>query len=317
MATRIGRGEFTYEVVLDWAKLPEGWTLHEVADVAVDSKDRVYVFTRGKHPVMVFDGEGNLLKSWGEGVFKRPHGITIGPDDAVYCVDDAGNHVFKSTTEGQVLMTLETPGKPAPFQSGKPFNLPTKVAPDAKTGHIYVADGYGNSSVHKYSPEGKHVLSWGAPGTDPGQFNLVHSVCVDKDGLVYVADRENHRVQIFDSQGRYITQWNNMHRPCGLHIDGKNGQLCYVGELASQLAVNEHFPNLGPRISIYTLGGERLARLGDIRPGEAPHQFWAPHGIAVDSTGSLYVAEVSWSAFGSRMDPPRELTSFRKLVKSG
>lgn len=317
MGTRLGNGEFSYEVVMDWAKLPEGWTLHEVADVAVDSQDRVYAFTRGKHPVIVFDRGGNFLKSWGEGAFIRPHGITTGPEDTLYCVDDSGNAIMKCTADGEVLMTLGTPGKAAPFHSGKPFNQPTKVALDPNTGAIYVSDGYGNSSVHKYSADGGHVLSWGAPGTDPGEFNLVHSVCVDNDGLVYVADRENHRIQIFDSDGNYVTQWNNMHRPCGLHIDGKDEKLCYVGEIASQLAINENFPNLGPRISIYNLKGERLARLGDIRPGEAPNQFWAPHGIAMDSKGSLYVAEVSWSAYGSKMDPPRELTSLRKLVKLG
>jgi DNA-binding beta-propeller fold protein YncE len=317
MVTKLASGRFIYEVLMDWAKLPEGWTFHEVADVAVDSKDRVFVFNRGKHPMMVFDSEGNFLKSWGEGVFKRPHGITIGPDDGVYCVDDSGNNVLKCTPDGEVLLTLGTPGKPAPFQSGKPFNLPTKVALDPNTGDIYVADGYGNSRVHKYTPDGDPILSWGEPGSDPAEFNLVHSVCVDRQGLVYVADRENHRIQIFDAQGNYITQWNNMHRPCGLYIDGGAEQLCYVGEIAPQLSVNENFPNLGPRISIYNLNGERLGRLGDIRPGEAPDQFWAPHGIAMDSQGSLYIAEVSWSAYGSKMDPPRELNSFRKLVKTG
>jgi hypothetical protein len=108
-----------------------------------------------------------------------------------------------------------------------------------------------------------------------------------------------------------------MHRPCGLHLGGTDQGLCYVGELPPQLAVNESFPNLGPRISIYNLKGERLARLGDIRPGEAPNQFWAPHGIATDAEGSLFVGEVSWSTAGKNLDPPRELTSFRKLLKAG
>jgi len=316
MVTRLGSGEFTYEVIVDWAKLPEGWSFLEVADVAVDSQDRVYVFNRGEHPVIVFDRDGNFLASWGEGLFKRPHGLTIGPDDTLYCVDDIGNTVGKFTLDGRMLMTLGTPGKSAPFQSGLPFNLPTKVALDPKTGDIYVADGYGNSRVHKYSPDGKLLLSWGEPGSDPGQFNLVHTVCTDKDGYVYVADRENHRVQVFDSNGKYVTQWNNLHRPCGLYIDSNAEQLCYVGELAPALSINKDYPNLGPRISIFTLKGERLARLGDIRPGDEPHQFWAPHAIAIDSRGDLYIGEVSWSSAGCSMDPPRELRSFRKLVKS-
>lgn len=316
MNIRLGSGEFVYQVVMDWAKLPEGWSFHEVVDVAVDSKDRVYVFNRGEHPIMVFDREGNFLKSWGETVFKRPHGLTIGPDDILYCVDEADNTIREFNTDGKMLMTLGTPCKAAPFQSGKPFNRPTKVALDPKTGDLYIADGYGNSRVHKYSPSGRHILSWGEPGSDPGEFNVVHSVCTDRNCYVYVADRENHRVQIFDSQGKWMNQWNNMHRPCGLHIDMRDDQLCYIGEIAPQLPINEEFPNLGPRIGIYNLEGERLARLGDIRPGGAPNQFWAPHGIATDSMGALYVGEVSWSFAGRKMDPPQQLTSFRKLVKT-
>lgn len=316
MTIRLSSGEFTYEVIVDWAKLPQGWSFHEVADVAVDSEDRVYVFNRGEHPMIVFDRDGNFLASWGEGLFKRPHGLTIGPDNTLYSVDDVGHIIRKFTPEGHELMTLGTPGKSSPFQSGLPFNLPTKVALHPETGDIYVADGYGNSRVHKYSPDGKLLLSWGQPGSDPGEFNLVHSVCTDNHGYVYVADRENHRVQVFDSNGTYMTQWNNLHRPCGLHIAGNGEQVCYVGELAPALPINKDYPNLGPRISIYNLEGKRIARLGDIRPGDEPDQFWAPHGIAVDSRGDLYIGDVSWSFAGRNMDPPRELRSFRKLVRT-
>jgi hypothetical protein len=316
MTIRLSSGELTYEVIVDWAKLPQGWSFHEVADVAVDSEDRVYVFNRGEHPMIVFDRDGNFLASWGEGLFKRPHGLTIGPDNTLYSVDDVGHIIRKFTPEGHELMTLGTPGKSSPFQSGLPFNLPTKVALHPETGDIYVADGYGNSRVHKYSPDGKLLLSWGQPGSDPGEFNLVHSVCTDNHGYVYVADRENHRVQVFDSNGTYMTQWNNLHRPCGLHIAGNGEQVCYVGELAPALPINKDYPNLGPRISIYNLEGKRIARLGDIRPGDEPDQFWAPHGIAVDSRGDLYIGDVSWSFAGRNMDPPRELRSFRKLVRT-
>jgi len=315
MTTRIGSSQLAYEVLLDWAKLPPGWSFLEVTDVGVDDKDRVYVFCRGEHPLIVFDQQGNFLNSWGEGQFRRPHGLTLSPDGSLYCVDDGAHVVRKYTLEGKLLMTLGTPGQASSFHGGLPFNRPTKVAIDPKTGDLYVADGYGNSRVHKFSPEGRHLFSWGQPGSDPAEFNLVHSVCTDKEGYVYVADRENHRVQIFDSRGRYITQWNNMHRPCGLHITDQREQLCYVGELAPSLAVNENFPNLGPRISIYNLEGKRLARLGDIRPGEEPHQFWAPHGLTTDSHGNLYVGEVSWTFAGSKLNPPRELRSLRKLAR--
>jgi hypothetical protein len=315
MTTQMGSGNFTYEVRTDWARLPGGWSFLEVVDVAVDSQDRVYVFCRGEHPLIIFDEEGNFLNSWGEGIFQRPHGITIGPDDSLYCADDLAHVIRKFTPEGKLLLTLGTPGQATPFQEGRPFNRPTKVALDPKTGDLYVADGYGNSRIHKYSPDGKYLFSWGQPGSDPGEFNLVHSVCVDQEGYVYVADRENHRIQTFDSKGKYMAQWNNLHRPCGLHLDGGGEQLCYIGELAPGMPINEQYPNLGPRVGIYNLKGERLARLGDIRPGDEPHQFWAPHGIATDSRGSIYVGEVSFAFAGSKLDPPRELRSFRKLVR--
>jgi hypothetical protein len=297
---------------MDWAALPEGWTFDEVADVVVDSQDRVYVFNRGEHPMIVFDREGNFLTSWGEGVFARPHGVTLGPDGTLYCVDDGDHSVRKCSLEGEVLMTLGTPGQPAPYQGGQPFNRPTKVALDPGTGDIYVADGYGNARVHKFSPDGEYLFSWGEYGTDVGQFNLVHSVCTDGEGRVFIADRESHRVQIFAADGSYVGQMNNLHRPCGLHIQD---ELCYVGQLGPELPVNKRYPNLGARVSVHNLQGERLAWLGDVWPGEEPGQFLAPHGIAVDSRGDIYLGEVSWSAVGRHLDPPRKMRCFRKLEK--
>lgn len=314
MTINIGSGAYYYEVDADWAKLPEGWTFHEVVDVAVDSKDQVYVFNRGEHPMMVFDREGNFLTSWGEGKFHRPHGITIGPDDMLYLADDEAHVIEKYTTDGELVLTIGARGVSAPFQSGDPFNKPTKVALEPDTGNLYISDGYGNSRVHKYSAEGKHLFSWGGPGCGPGEFNLVHSVCTDGQGNVYVADRENHRIQIFDPDGNLKSQWHNMHRPCGLYIDNANG-LAYIGELGPQFPFSIDYPNLGPRISIFSLDGELIARVGQRRWGEALDQFIAPHGIALDSRGDVYVGEVSFSSFGKGMDPPRELRCFRKLIK--
>src|SRR5206468_3860772 len=151
---------------------------------------------------------------------------------------------------------------------GKPFNRPTHVALCPKTGDIYVSDGYGNSRVHKYDPKGRHLHSWGEPGTDPGCFNVPHNVVTDAAGLVYVADRENHRVQIFDGKGRYQMQLNNLHRPCGLFAERRNGGLLYVGELPTHLAVNAQVPNLGSRVSVLTLKGDLAARIGGPFAGE-------------------------------------------------
>ncbi len=307
-------GKFRYEVVEGWGRLPEGWNYREVAAVGVDAQDRVYVFSRGSHPIIVFDREGNFLRSWGEGIFTRPHGITMGPGDTIYCTDDGDDTVRKCTLDGRVLLQLGIPGKPAPYQSGEPFNRCTHVALSPKN-EIYVSDGYGNSRVHKYSPDGKLLFSWGEPGSDPGQFNIVHNICCDRDGYVYVADRENHRVQIFDGNGRYETQWNNMHRPCALYLEQGKNPLCYIGELGPSMPVNRDIPNLGPRLSILNLEGKLIGRLGDIRGGEAPGQFIAPHGIAIDSHGDIYVGEVSWTIAGQHLKPPREMRSLQKLGK--
>jgi NHL repeat len=314
MAVTVGSGQFTYEVAERWGTLPDGWTYKEVAAVGVDRRDQVYLFTRGEHPVIVFDRGGNFLRSWGEGLFKRAHGVTIGPDDTIYLTDDGDHTVRKCTLEGKVLLTLGIPGKPAPYQSGEPFNRCTHVALSPKN-ELYVSDGYGNSRVHKYSPDGKLLFSWGEPGTDPGQFNIVHNIVTDREGYVYVADRENHRIQVFDGNGKFIDQWHNMHRPCALYMDSGREPLCYLGELGPGMSVNKDCPNLGPRLSILSKQGKLLARLGDTVPGEAPGQFIAPHGLALDSRGDIYVGEVSWTIAGQHLKPPREMRSLQKLIK--
>ena len=178
-----------FRVLEGWGRLPEGWRYVEAAGVAVDSSDHVYVFNRGEHPVIVFDREGNFLRSWGEGLVGRAHGITIGPDGEVWLTDDGNHTIRKFTPEGKLLLTIGDPDKPAPLQSGKPFNRPTHVALSPLTGDLFISDGYGNSRVHKYDPKGRHLFSWGEPGTDPGCFNLPHNIATDAEGLVYVADR--------------------------------------------------------------------------------------------------------------------------------
>jgi streptogramin lyase len=287
---------FAYEVASDWARLPEGWYFGDVAAVAVDHKDHVYVFNRGPHPMMVFDSDGLLLRSWGEGVFQRPHGLHIGHDGAIYCTDDGDHTVRKCAADGTVLMRIGVPGRPSTFMGGRPFNrcTHTALAPD---GEIYVSDGYGNACVHRFSPDGTLLQTWGESGSGKGQFYIPHNICCDRHGWVYVADRENHRIQIFDAQGRFETQWHDLHRPCALCTGNPPGARWYVGEVGPAFAATLQFPNLGPRISILNHHGELLARLGNLPAGITPGCFIAPHGIAVDSAAAIYLGEVSYTAW--------------------
>ncbi len=314
----IGTAPYTYRLEADWAKLPEGWVLKDVAAVGVDADDRVYVFNRGNHPMIVFDRDGNVLDTWGEKLFKRPHGIHIAPDGLLYLTDDGDHTVRKCTPSGKVLLEIGVPGRPAPKMSGEPFNRCTHTALSPQQ-DIYVSDGYGNARVHKYAPDGTLLKSWGECGSDPGQFNLPHNILCDEDGWVYVADRENHRVQIFDGDGTYETQWNNLHRPCGLALSRGADAAVYVGELPPHMRSNIDFPNLGGRVSILSKSGKPIGRV-DGRSGLPAGQFTAPHGVAVDSRGDVYVGEVSWTVYSTYLHPgepvPPSVRSLQKLVRT-
>ena len=170
-------------------------------------------------------------------------------------------------------MTLGTANSPSPKMSGEPFSVPTHVAIDKRTGEFYVGDGYSNARVHKYSPDGKLLFSWGESGTSEGQFNIVHNLVVDKDGWVYVADRENHRVQVFDSKGRYETQWVNLSRAATICIDDSSGEeLFYVGEYFAGIKTNDTGTDLGPRVTILNKKGQnpRQGRSGVLRRSSRP-----------------------------------------------
>ena len=298
-----GAGKHRYELVDGWAKLPKGWSFLDVGGIAIDKEDKVYVLNRGEHPVIVFDRDGNMVRSWGEGFFSRAHGSCIGPDNSIYCTDDRIHVVAKFTPDGKLLMTLGSKGHATDtgyvetfdfweslttiVRGAPPFNRPTGVSISPKA-EIYVADGYGNARIHKFSAEGKLLLSWGEPGGEPGQFRLPHSVRVDRHGKVWVVDRENNRIQIFDGNGKFLTQWTDLVRPTDLFID--EDDTVYVSELSK-------------RVGIFTVDGKLLARWGN--PGKKKEEalFLAPHAIAVDSRGDIYVGEVSMTSMGVDRGP--------------
>ena len=306
--------DFAFEADDDWAKVPEGYEFNEVAGVSVDGDDNVYVFVRGPHPMLKFDKNGNFIKSWGEGFYGgRAHGVHVGPDGFVYVVENTRHAIDKWTREGELVWTLGTPNQPAPKWSGQAFNLPTHMAVSAKTGDIFVGDGYGNNSVHRFSNDGKLLKTWGGHGIEPGSFQCPHNLCLDDDDYVYVCDRENNRVQVFDQDGHVEAVWHDIYRPSGICFhDG----LLWVGELLHDphpLLADCHM--VGHRLSVFTPHGRLVARLGSEVEGDGPGEFIAPHGVAADSQGNVYIAEVSFTEKGRRSDPQVVYKSLRRLKK--
>jgi DNA-binding beta-propeller fold protein YncE len=248
--------------------MPDEIVLGDCAAVGVDKNDNVYAFNRGYHPVAVFDKDGNLLRTWGEGVFTRPHGVHVAPDDTIWLTDDGDHTVRHCTLDGKVLLTLGIPGTAAPYMSGGPFHRCTHTALSPQ-GDLYVSDGYGNARVHKFAADGTLIMSWGEPGTGPGQFNLPHGVWIDRKGRVLVADRENDRVQVFDQQGKLLKIWpTKLIGPAVMYVDGDD--VVYIVEHNAGL------------VSVLTLEGERLAQWGD-------PMYKSCHGVWCDSRGDLYV----------------------------
>ena len=313
----LGSGSLRYEVSgEDWGNLPEGWTYKEATAVAVDSKDNVYVFNRGTQPMVVFDRDGNFLRAWGGDIFTLAHGVSVGPDDSIYCADSGDHTVRKMSPEGEVLLTLGTKGQPAPAMSGRPLCRPTHLAVDRRNGDLFVSDGYSNARVHHYTPDGELVGSWGESGTGPRP---------DEH-----RPQHRHRRRRLDIRRRpgepavsrcstrranLEAQWANLSRAATVCVDHQG--LVYVGEYYAGIGSNVLGTDLGPRVTIFDTQGNVQAKLGRESYGDQPGRFYAPHGISVDSRGDIYVAEVSWAEYGMHMDPPKVLRSLQKLVKVG
>ena len=283
-ANTVGSGKYTYTMDENWAKPPEGWEMPAAA-VAGDSKDRIYCFNRDPdHPIVIFDREGNYLSSWGAGLIAFAHAILLDPEDNVWLVDRNNHQVMKFSSDGKLLMTIGEKGfrsdtgvatddlSSTAFQSvthgGDPFNMPAGIAFNP-SGEIFIADGYANARVHKFNAQGQHIMSWGEPGTGPGEFNLPHGIWIDRQGRVLVADRENDRVQVFSQNGEHLSTWpTKLIGPALFCVDADD--VVYIPE------------HNGGLLSILTLEGERLAQWGSMENRSC-------HGIWVDSHKDLYV----------------------------
>ena len=290
----------TYVPDSDWPQPSVASMIGQVSGVGVDSLGNVFVFHRADRvwegeelglelipspTVFILDAEtGELVDSWGSNMFVMPHGLTIDQDDNLWLTDVGLHQVFKFDREGNLLMALGERGVAGDDTSH--FNMPTDVAV-ASDGSFYVSDGYGNSRIMKFSPDGTYLTSWGSKGTAPGQFDIPHSIALDSQGHVYVADRGNARLQIFDEDGKFITQWKSasLGRPWAVRINSQGYIFLIDGGDQSQF-----WPDRA-RILKLDPAGNILASFGSY--GDAPSQFIWPHAIAIGPDDELYIGEVS------------------------
>jgi peptidylamidoglycolate lyase len=286
-----------YRVVHGWPVLPENTMLDEVSAVAVDSRGDVFVLTRGgrKWPdsgdldptliaaptIHVFDGRtGALKKELGRDLFALPHSITVDDEDNVWVADVALHQVLKLSATGQ--KRLEVGERGVPGEDRAHFNRPSDVAVD-KDGSFYVSDGYGNSRIVKFSSAGKYLLSWGTRGKEPGQLDLPHSLALDPGGRVYVVDRTNNRIQVFDPLGKYVTQWTSKQfaNPQAVRVSSK-------GKVYVMNAGTDALPDRAG-VAIFRADGSFVERFG--RFGNYDGQFVDGHWLALSRDGDVYVAD--------------------------
>jgi DNA-binding beta-propeller fold protein YncE len=281
IAPIIGTGRHRYRYLRDWARLPRGWDFGDpdpalrpprtAVKGACTAAGESVVVARSAHPVLVFDRDGGFVTAWGEGRFTPwLHGVTVARDGSIWIVDCALHTATRHAPDGALLQTLGEPNSPAPTWYGRPFNMPTGLA-EAPDGTLYVSDGYGNRRVHRFAPDGAHLLSWGEPGDGPGQFALVHFLAVADDGTVHVCDRENDRVQIFDPEGRYLSEWRGFDRPSDIALG--SGYACVVG---------------ADGITFLTPDGERLAH---IDANSTPDGALRAHGVWLDADENIFIAQ--------------------------
>jgi|TARA_B100001971_G_scaffold212903_1_gene244354 hypothetical protein len=250
------------------------------SDGAVNSKDEVHIFSRGAHPITIWDVDGNFISSWGEGTFSaNPHGIYIAPNDNVWLVDRDFHIATEYTPAGKPLRTLGTKLAPSPSFQGMPFNMPSGLA-IAPNGELFVSDGYGGHRVHKFSADGELLLSWGKQGTGPGEFALLHNIWVDSRSRIFICDRENDRIQIFDDSGAFIEEWTDVVRPGDVWIQNDT------------VFVIESGPQGG--VSIWDLDHNLLSSWRANEPEEG--SILGGHGLCADSHGNIYVTEIGQGA---------------------
>ena len=262
-----------YELAPDFPQLSSKFVFEAASAVAVDSKGDILVFHRGEPPILRFDHQGKLLRSFGDGLFSSAHGLRIDADGNIWVTDNANHTVIKFNREGIIQMTLGKKNEAG--QDAAHFNKPADVA-FASNGDFFVADGYGNSRVVKFNKAGEFLMTWGKRGNGPGEFNLPHAIQLDSEGRVYVGDRENNRIQVFDANGNFIREIGDI-APFGLYIT--QDQFLFVADGRAN------------KVTKMTLAGKVLTSWGST--GEEPGNFRLAHGLTVAKDGAVHVTEIT------------------------
>ena len=273
----------SYRVVENWATFPAGVTAWSGATgVDIDAKGNIYVFHRNPAmPIMAFDKDGKFLRAWGQNLFKTTHFLRTDRDGNVWVTDRGDHQVFKFDSQGRLLMTLGQKGVVGDNESRDAFNGVADLV-IARNGDIFIADGEStNTRVVKYSSDGRFVTWWGGKGSEPGKFDEPHSIAIDSEGRLYVGDRRNKRVQVFDQRGTFLKQWTNLGTPWGVFVKGDR---------------------------LYVVDGTEnncllIASIKDGTVLERVDGLKNPTAVTVDAKGAIYIAEVNGA-------------SVKKLVKT-
>jgi DNA-binding beta-propeller fold protein YncE len=283
-----------YAVDPHWPQKPADVFWGEMPGIAVDAHDHVYVFTRAQPPVQVYDADGKFVRAWGRDTLKTAHHLKIDRDGNVWAADIGHHVVRKFTPEGKLLQTIGTVDHPGKDDSH--LNMPTDMAITPE-GDVFVSDGYGNARVVHFDKSGRFVREWGELGSKPGQFSIPHAIAVDSKGRVYVADRNNVRIQVFDAKGNLQDIWDNVVTPWGFCMT-KDDELWVCGSSPMQWRPEDTALGCPPKDQVFmrfnTAG--RLLQLWTAPKGldglERPGELNWVHCLAVDSRGNLYAGDI-------------------------
>ena len=273
-----------YRVVPDIFRLPEGMNFGPCSAVAVRANGNILVFNRSEQALLEFNPEGNYLRTLARGIFDNPHGLRLDAQGNIWATDTGSHIVVKMNAEGRIRMVLGVKGRATDWhQAGhlRCFNEPNDIA-FGSSGEVYVAQGHGKgeSRVIKFDADGNFLTTWGGEGKGPGEFSQPHAVLVDNRGLVYIADRSNQRIQVFDGAGKFLREKPHPGTPCGLCLcrDGKHIMMAH-GHTG--------------RIMKLDMDLNLLAATGG--QGKGPNRYGEAHYLALDAQDNIYVADtLNW-----------------------